>query len=44
MVEGIMALNLSKRDWDAIDTCLNDNPNIDMHKVVALYNIIYSTI
>ena len=43
-VKGIMAPNLSKRDRDAIDACLNNNPNIDMREVVALYSTIYSTI
>jgi len=43
-VKGIIAPNLSKRDRDAIDACLNNNPNIDMREVVALYSTIYNTI
>jgi len=43
-LEGIIAPNLSKRNRDAIDACLNNNPNIDMREVVALYSTTYSTI
>jgi hypothetical protein len=39
-----MALNLSKRDSDALNEHLRDNLQTDAHEIAALYSTIYKTV
>jgi len=39
-----MAPRLEKRDVDAMDECLRDNPQVDLNEVAVLYSTTYSTV
>jgi len=39
-----MAPRLSKRDADAIDECIRDNPQCDMNEVAVLYGCTYNAV
>jgi hypothetical protein len=44
MVKGIIVPRLSKRESDAFNKFLRDNPQANSHEVATLYSIIYSII